>query len=352
MVYSVLSREASTKQLQACLDQEFVLLSDGGEPCQAACHQATTILRDDADVAAVVFCPEGPVSSHGEVGDAVPVNGIFCRSNRVRSLIGKGFKPLVDWGELDCALRHAGWRLRALPSPLTTPKTGSFSDGRREFARGLYDLALEQMLAGGPRVLKRTFLYHLWCTRARFQKSRSLKKEAGYLFQSILSILLRQRIRLLEGRWRETKLNFRFPRSEGSTAVLLFTANRPWYLRRSLRALHTHWPLEKPPLLVISQDGYESTTTHLVRSLGHQVQQIHFDQPVHVPLDALMKGHTPYCRITQHYKYSVDRVFLNPTVKRLIILEDDIEVGADFFPFMARFADELDGRDDLLAVSA
>ena len=310
-------------------------------------------MRKEPDVAATVSSFKCRSSSAWDVGDAVPSDALICRHDMLHRLLLGGFKPLVDFGELDCALRHAGWRVQMAGQPFADPPPRqSVQGGRRRFARFLYDLASEQILARGPRVLKRTLPYHIWISWKRWAKEGKLREEIGFQFQSILSLLRGDRRRVLEGAWRKNDLGFRFPshQDDSETAIVMFTANRPWYLRRALRSLWKHWP-SVSPLLFVSQDGTEPTTQALVGSLAPEVKLISYREPTRIPGEAFRKGFTPYYRIAQHFGYSLSTIFATTDVERVIVLEDDIEIGPDFFPFMERFAPEME-RDDLFVLSA
>ena len=311
-------------------------------------------MRKERDVAGTLSSLECRRSAAWDVGDALRIDALICRHDILHRLLSSGWKPLVDFGELDCALRHAGWRVQMAAQPFADPPPRqSVQGGRRLFARFLYDLAAEQILAQGPRILKRTLPYHLWISWMRWAREGCPLREFGFLVQAVLSSLRGDRQRLLKGLWRRSELGFRFParQSESRTAVVLFTANRPWYLRRALRSLRRHWP-EVSPLLVVSKDGAEPTTQALIESLAPEVKLLSYREPTRIPGDAFRKGFTPYYRIAQHFGHSLSTIFADTDVERVIVLEDDIEVSPDFFPFMERFAPELERKDDLLVLSA
>jgi alpha-1,3-mannosyl-glycoprotein beta-1,2-N-acetylglucosaminyltransferase len=245
--------------------------------------------------------------------------------------------------------------MRAEPLTAAAQNEGGFLAGRVRFCSELYDRATEQLLAQGPRLFKRTVFYSVWQAWNRLWLGRCWKSEAGFVAQSVWSALLGHRSALANGQWRESVLGFRFPQPEpeAETAVILFTALRPWYLRRALRALHRHWPVDQPLRLVVSQDGEERTTESMVNSLSPQVGHYRFHDKVAMPGSAWRRGLAPYYRIAQHFGASLRRVFEeSPALKRVIVLEDDIEVGGDFFPYMERFMPLLESDPDLLAVSA
>jgi hypothetical protein len=355
-VYAVLSMGDTLETLGDSLHKEFVLISGCPEVRHEFCEQACLALSNEPDVGCCVSWSGANCYTSWDVGEAVRVDALLCRTFAVRGLLERGFRPLVGLAEWSTALRHAGWRVQMLGESLTLGTTDhhTFFAGRQQFARELYDQATEQLLAQGPRVLKRTVLYSVWRAWKRWSEGSPWQTEAGYLGQSVWSALRGDRSRLARARWRQAALPFHFPEPhpENDTVVLLFTAFRPWYLRRALRALHQHWPIEKPLKLVVSQDGEERTTASMIGSLKPQVGHYQFREKVSLPWAAWRKGQAPYYRIAQHFGSSITRAFRESSVQRVVVLEDDIEIGADFFGYMNRFAPLLDSSSDLLAVSA
>lgn len=352
-MYSLLSMDDSLDRLKDSLRLDYVLVSARSGLCPRACEHACRALSEEADIACCVAGSE-QFAQDWDIGESLPVEAFLCRSSAVRQLLHSGFRPLVGLGELPAALRHAGWRVQMTARPLVEGGStlGPAQSGRQKYASDLYDLSTEQLLAQGPRVLKRTPFFAAWLSWKRWSEGSPLTRELGYIFQSLLSTARGHRTKLQRATWRDCTLPFRFPASQSSTVVLLFTAIRPWYLRRSLRALHRYWPRENPPRLVLSQDGAERTTQSMIQSLGPQVDHYRFEQQVPVPRDALRKGLAPYYRIAQHFGFSLRQAFQEPATERVIVLEDDIEIGGDFFPYMQRLAPVLERDDSLLAVSA
>jgi alpha-1,3-mannosyl-glycoprotein beta-1,2-N-acetylglucosaminyltransferase len=306
------------------------------------------------DVAAVGFLEKASAQGWEDVAEPLDDGGILVRASALKWLVSNGYRPLYNWFELGAALRHAGWRVCARGEPLLCGTTPAFQRGRELAASQVYDTATEQLLAKGPKIIKRTFLWPCLESFRRFQTRADWGREAGFLVQSALCALRRTRHKLIRATWRECGLDFRFPTAQPScsTVVLMFTALRPWYLRRALRALHRHWPESELPKLAISQDGSEPTTASMAESLGPEVEHWRFDRSVSIPWKAIWKGHSPYYRIAQHYKFALTRAFQDEQTERVIILEDDIEVGGDFFPYLAKCRALLEEHPDLLAASA
>jgi alpha-1,3-mannosyl-glycoprotein beta-1,2-N-acetylglucosaminyltransferase len=130
--------------------------------------------------------------------------------------------------------------------------------------------------------------------------------------------------------------------------------------------------------IIISQDGgnaavqavIESYRNLFERKLGVPLYHIQ-----HIPAEIPTSGYSwndwevPYKKLAIHYGYALDQVFSGrvyegkerqhtrrmprpPLPKRVVILEEDIEISRDFFSLMNATADILDEDDTLLAVSA
>jgi alpha-1,3-mannosyl-glycoprotein beta-1,2-N-acetylglucosaminyltransferase len=64
-------------------------------------------------------------------------------------------------------------------------------------------------------------------------------------------------------------------------------------------------------------------------------------------------GNPNYYAIAQHYKFGFEQVFKsNPLFKRVIVLEEDIEIAPDFFDYFSALAPVLDSDPKLYCVSA
>lgn len=280
-------------------------------------------------------------------------DGVLFRTRPVLELWKKGFRPCFSLFELSSALRQAGWRVAQMRYGLSCGSGRELFRTGRELATGrLYDRVVEQILAGGPRRLKGTLLWELFQCGQRWYNGSPPLQEMGSALQTVLNRVERNERSVRATTWAST-LDFHFPKpsADCSTVVLLFTALRPWYLRRALRALRNHWPGPEMKL-VVSQDGDEPATESLVRSLGSHVEHWRFTEPLKIPLKNRLRGHTPYYRIAQHYGYALRRAFDMTGVKRVIVLEDDLQIEGDFFSYLEACREILDLNSDLLAASA
>ncbi|KAL7527286.1 hypothetical protein ACHAXR_003173 [Thalassiosira sp. AJA248-18] len=181
--------------------------------------------------------------------------------------------------------------------------------------------------------------------------------------------------------------------------LLIITYNRADYLERTLWKVFEHHPAQLRTAqslrstrskqdskgmnsriigapIIISQDG-ENAEVHAVIETYRQL----FEMKLGVPLYRIEHPRasvdpnsydydwaTPYKLLASHYGWALDHTFSGkayytdqkqnrriptpPLPKRVIILEEDIEVAMDFFSLMNATADLLDADDTLLAVSA
>jgi alpha-1,3-mannosyl-glycoprotein beta-1,2-N-acetylglucosaminyltransferase len=210
---------------------------------------------------------------------------------------------------------------------------------------------------------------------------------------------LRQRIKRLEQR-----LEHRAPPlldiKQMDSPVLVFTFKRADYFERSMWKLYEHHPAQKfvqkanklrqtsnnvnrimGSPVIISQDGNDPEVKAVIDAyreafeinLGVPLYRIeHYrapDEEKDINVDPWNKNDTkPYIDLAKHYGWALEQTFSGasydlddshrnqrvtkpPLPNRVIILEEDIEIGRDFFSFMNATADLLDNDDSLLAVS-
>ncbi len=103
--------------------------------------------------------------------------------------------------------------------------------------------------------------------------------------------------------------------------------------------------------LFVSQDGNDPNVATIARSFEGVTlfqkdhEAIQFPNPV--------IGNKAYYYISQSYKFGLSKVFeFNSEFKRVIILEEDIEISPDFFDYFVRTAPILDSDPTLFCVSA
>lgn len=121
--------------------------------------------------------------------------------------------------------------------------------------------------------------------------------------------------------------------------VAIIASNRPHYLYRMLRSLLSAHG-SSPNMITVFIDGY-------------------FEEPLEVTKLFGLRGiqHTPIgvknARISQHYKASLTATFnLFPDAKYAIIIEEDLDVSADFFRYFSQTVHLLEEDKSIYCISA
>eukprot|EP00455_Lapot_gusevi_P026056 TRINITY_DN2748_c0_g1_i2.p1 TRINITY_DN2748_c0_g1~~TRINITY_DN2748_c0_g1_i2.p1 ORF type:complete len:455 (+),score=83.81 TRINITY_DN2748_c0_g1_i2:75-1439(+) len=135
-------------------------------------------------------------------------------------------------------------------------------------------------------------------------------------------------------------------------AILVFTFNRAESLKRTLQSVLKNRP-EKGYPLFISQDGNDEGVANVIRSFP-QATHLHFNfaGPKLKPGEALQPHFLSYYKIASHYEFGLGQIFDQYGFKKLIILEDDMDVAPDFFSYFRSTAPLLDQDPTLFCVSA
>ncbi|KAH7278964.1 hypothetical protein KP509_38G066700 [Ceratopteris richardii] len=134
-------------------------------------------------------------------------------------------------------------------------------------------------------------------------------------------------------------------------AVVIIACNRPDYLERTVKSvLQYHTPVASKFQLFISQDGSHAE----VRSKALSYPQFHYMQ--HLDLEPV-KTQRPgemiaYYKIANHYKWALSHLFDERKLKRVIILEDDMEIAPDFFEYFEATGKLLETDRSLMAISS
>lgn len=135
-------------------------------------------------------------------------------------------------------------------------------------------------------------------------------------------------------------------------AILVLCYNRQAFLRRTLRSLMA-LPQVANFDVIISQDGedrgveleatsWSAASPTLVRYWQKKRPKLEPSAPK-----------TPAAGfVAQHYKWALDRLFVDEQYSHVIILEDDMEVASDFLVLFAKTAFLLDEDPSLLCVSS
>ena len=146
-------------------------------------------------------------------------------------------------------------------------------------------------------------------------------------------------------------------------ALLIICFNRPAYLKRTLDAVRTRLPTYNRPHIYVSQDGDEAAVTAVITEWKSAMALSAPDVPVthwrHPGDDVTLEGAagwaTGYYKLSQHFRWALNRLFGAPLQHpRVIILEDDLEIAVDFFDYFTAVEPLLDAGEsnELLGASA
>jgi alpha-1,3-mannosyl-glycoprotein beta-1,2-N-acetylglucosaminyltransferase len=168
--------------------------------------------------------------------------------------------------------------------------------------------------------------------------------------------------------------------SLGEDTILLVVASsrRPEYLKRCLTKITEYHPLGSTTI-VVSEDGKSSKVLDVVNNARHLLKDRHnaridkslrLPQLLHINHLSQERFENGYFALSSHYKWALEQVFkkINPIftyegdshvgahvvseIKRVVILEEDLEISPDFFEYFGALAPILDRDDKLLTVSA
>lgn len=145
------------------------------------------------------------------------------------------------------------------------------------------------------------------------------------------------------------------------TVLLIIASNRPEYLKRSLNYILKYYPRGSEMPIFISEDGSDSVVKETIdgaraefKAISPNSKFMHKNFPQHE--DAFENG---YFQLSSHFKWALDQVFFQHVmgssaqmIRRVIILEEDLQIAPDFFEYFAAVAPLLDSDNQLLAASA
>uniref|UniRef100_A0A5B6ZB62 Alpha-1,3-mannosyl-glycoprotein 2-beta-N-acetylglucosaminyltransferase n=1 Tax=Davidia involucrata TaxID=16924 RepID=A0A5B6ZB62_DAVIN len=134
-------------------------------------------------------------------------------------------------------------------------------------------------------------------------------------------------------------------------AVVVMACNRADYLERTIKSILKYQSsvASKYPLFV-SQDGSDQGVRSKALSYDQLTYMQHLDyEPVHTERPGELIA---YYKIARHYKWALDQLFYKHNFSRVIILEDDMEIAADFFDYFEAAATLLDSDKSIMAVSS
>ncbi|KAK4340527.1 hypothetical protein RND71_041989 [Anisodus tanguticus] len=134
-------------------------------------------------------------------------------------------------------------------------------------------------------------------------------------------------------------------------AVVVMACNRADYLERTIKSiLKYQTPVASKYPVFISQDGSNPDVRKLALSYDQLTYMQHLDfEPVHTERPGELIA---YYKIARHYKWALDQLFHKHNFSRVIILEDDMEIAADFFDYFEAGATLLDRDKSIMAISS
>uniref|UniRef100_A0A914P408 Alpha-1,3-mannosyl-glycoprotein 2-beta-N-acetylglucosaminyltransferase n=1 Tax=Meloidogyne incognita TaxID=6306 RepID=A0A914P408_MELIC len=84
--------------------------------------------------------------------------------------------------------------------------------------------------------------------------------------------------------------------------------------------------------IFVSQDGFNIEVTNTIKEFNSKINYFtHLQHPEQKLPPAKAKDN--YFRISQHYKWALDKIFLENGFKTVIITEDDLDIASDFFHY-------------------
>ncbi|XP_030828404.1 alpha-1,3-mannosyl-glycoprotein 2-beta-N-acetylglucosaminyltransferase [Strongylocentrotus purpuratus] len=116
--------------------------------------------------------------------------------------------------------------------------------------------------------------------------------------------------------------------------VVVIACNRPSAIKRSLNSLLDTRPSAEQFPVYVSQDCGDQKTADEIKTFGDKV--VHMKQPDLSPianLPANQKKFEGYYKISRHYKWALDQMFIRNSFDAVIIVEDDLDVSVDFFEY-------------------
>jgi len=113
----------------------------------------------------------------------------------------------------------------------------------------------------------------------------------------------------------------------------------------------------------ISQDGEEASVTEAIGDIAKEFSKAapdvpftHWRHPKVIPKlrggGAVEGWAVSYYKLAQHFGWALERLFVERSHPYVIVLEDDLEIGVDFFQYFSATAPLLDSDDTIFAVSA
>eukprot|EP01084_Bolivina_argentea_P169305 293510_1 len=142
--------------------------------------------------------------------------------------------------------------------------------------------------------------------------------------------------------------------------VLILCHARPKYLQRTLKSVFTqlnknNW--NETFTIFISQDGNDNKISQIIKSyaIKRKAYWLKFDYSL--TNRKMMKGFEQeswrvYHKISAHYKWALNKILIELNYKKLIILEEDMDISTDFFSYFYNLSPLLDIDKSIYCISA
>ena len=149
------------------------------------------------------------------------------------------------------------------------------------------------------------------------------------------------------------------PLLPSAIAVVVIAYNRPEYLDKALTSIFRTHPGGSAFPVYVSQDGPNNAVTAVAKRHGAQ-SLVHPRKPLELPRGSYIAKMQGYAYLSVHYGWALRTLFGlgsggeggQGPYAGVIILEEDIEISADFFSYFNATARLLDQDESLLCVSA
>eukprot|EP01083_Nonionella_stella_P154968 499962_1 len=142
--------------------------------------------------------------------------------------------------------------------------------------------------------------------------------------------------------------------------VLIFCHARHKYLSRTLKsvfaALHKDNWIDKFAVF-ISQDGNHKGVQHIIQKYATQQKAFWLEFDYSSTSRQMMKGFEQeswrvYHKISAHYKWALNKMLIDLDYRRVVILEEDMELSPDFFSYFYHLAPLMDMDPSIYCISA
>ncbi|KAI6192333.1 hypothetical protein M3Y97_00326000 [Aphelenchoides bicaudatus] len=154
-----------------------------------------------------------------------------------------------------------------------------------------------------------------------------------------------------DNKLRAQLLNSASTNSTDSIAVLVFCATREMAIRNHLEQLLKQRPDPDLFPVYVSQDSNTESVQRAVKEFVEKERNVNYMQHERkTPNNPTQRAAKNYFHIAQHYKWALTEIFKKHST--VIITEDDLDIGPDFFNYFAATRPLLDRDPTIFCVSA